>query len=172
MTADERARLEAEVARTGEETARVRAENAALAEDFREEPTEAKREKLRRGAEALSDARDRAAAAKAALAMFEQTGSPYGLVAEGGAVTGAIAVRVAPGMGKEAREAAIEAELTARLGEKADELGVVLAATPTRYTRERPGRDAEGRTVLDVSGRVEGDRLVPAVSKAAKLRKR
>lgn len=172
MTADERARLEAEVARAEEDVARIRAANAALAEDFRAEPTEGKRDELRRAAEALSSARDRATAAKAARALFEKTGSPYGLVAEGGAITGAIAVKVPPGTGKEARERAIEDELTARLTEKADELGVVLAATPTRYTRERPGRDAEGRTVLDVSGRVEGDRLVPAVSKAAKLRKR
>jgi hypothetical protein len=48
---------------------------------------------------------------------------------------------------------------------------VVLSATPSRYTRERPGRDAEGRTVLDVAGRVEGDLLTPAVGKGAKLRR-
>ena len=44
----------------------------------------------------------------------------------------------------------------------------MLAAQPARYTKERPGRDAEGRTVLEVAGRVEGDRLVPAVSRASK----
>jgi hexokinase len=171
MTVDERARLEAEVARAEAELERLRAENTALGEDFREEPTEKKRERLRAGAEALSNARDRAAAAKAALAMFERTGSPYGLVAANGSVTGAIAVKVAPGTSKEAREQAIDDELTLRLSEQADALGVVLAAAPARYTRERPGRDPEGRTVLDILGRVEGDRLVPAVSKAAKLRK-
>ena len=172
MTADERTRLEAEVAHAEAELARVRDENAALGEDFREAPSDAKREGLRRAAEALSNLRDRAAATKAALRMFERTGSPYGLVAENGEVTGAIAVKLAPGASKEARELAIDDELTLRLSATAEELGVVLAAIPARYTRERPGRDAEGRTVLDVSGRVEGDRLVPAVSKAAKLRKR
>ena len=48
---------------------------------------------------------------------------------------------------------------------------VVLAAAPERFTRERPGRDAEGRTILDISARVEGDTLVPAVSKSARLRR-
>ena len=80
-------------------------------------------------------------------------------------------MNVPPGTTKEAREQAIEDELTRSLGEAAETIGVVLAATPTRFTRERPGRDAEGRTVLDVSGRVEGDRLVPAVSKTAKHRR-
>jgi hypothetical protein len=36
------------------------------------------------------------------------------------------------------------------------------------YTKEKPGRDDEGRTVIEVAGRVEGDRLVPAVSRASK----
>jgi hypothetical protein len=45
---------------------------------------------------------------------------------------------------------------------------VILSTVPSRYTRERPGRDAEGRTVLDVSGRAEGDLLVPAVSRASR----
>jgi hypothetical protein len=172
MTADERARLDAELARAEAELARVREENAALAEGFREEPSGAKREALRRAAEVLSSARERAEAAQAALALFERTGSPYGLLAEDGSVVGAIAVLVRPGATKDERERAIEEELTARLTDAAMELGVVLAASPSRFVRERPGRDPEGRTVLDVSGRVEGDRLVPAVSKAARPRRR
>ena len=54
------------------------------------------------------------------------------------------------------------------LTEASNKLGIVMAASPAKYTRERPGRDAEGRTVLEVAGRVEGDQLVPAISRAAK----
>ena len=91
MTADERARLEADLAHAEADLERVRAENTTLGEDFREGPTAAKREGLRRAAEALSAARDHALAAAAALRIFERTGSAYGLIAENGTITGAIA---------------------------------------------------------------------------------
>jgi hypothetical protein len=168
MSTDERARLEADVAAAEADVARLRAENADLAAAFRADPTDDNRELLKRGAASLASARDRLDAAQAALTVFEKTGSPHGLVAEGGKVTGTIAVLVQPGMSKQEREAAIERVLDASLDAAAEELGVVLAAKPSSYTRERPGRDAEGRTVLEVAGRVEGGRLVPAVSRAAK----
>lgn len=168
MSADEKARLEAAVAAAEADIKRLRAENAELAEAFRAEPTENKRELLKRAAASLAASRDALDAARAALEVFEKTGSPYGLVAEDGKVTGAVAVKVSPGATAGEREAAIEREIGARLDEAAESLGVVLAAQPARYTKERPGRDAEGRTVLEVAGRVEGDRLVPAVSRAAK----
>lgn len=172
MSQDDKSRLEADVAAAEAEVNRLRAEHAALAEDLRAEPDDDKHEQQRRAASSLSSARDRLDAARAARAVLEKTGSPYGLVAEDGRVTGAVAVVIKPGSSREAREAAIEAELDVRLAEAAQELGVVLAASPARYTRERPGRDAEGRTVLEVAGRVEGDRLVPAVSRAAKTLRR
>jgi hypothetical protein len=168
MSADERARLEAAVAAAEAVVARLRAENADLAAAFRVEPTDDGRELLKRAAASLATARDGLDSARAALTVFEKTGSPYGLVAEGGKVTGAIGVKVPPGASAKEREDAIEQALGARLDEAAQELGVVLAAQPARYTKERPGRDEEGRTVLEVAGRVEGDRLVPAVSRAAK----
>lgn len=172
MTQDEKSRLEAEVAAAQAEVARIREENAHLAEDFRLDPDSQKRDGLKRAAETLAHARDRLDAAKAALTVFEKTGSSHGLVAAKGAVTGTIAVPAKPGWTQPQREQAIEAALDEHLNAAAEELGVVLAAAPAKYTKERPGRDAEGRVVLEVAGRVEGDRLVPAVSRAAKMMKK
>ena len=169
MSEDEKTRLEADVAAAQADVTRLRAENAALAASFREEPTDDSREILKRAAASLSAARDRVDAAKAAMAVFEKTGTRHGLLGDNGKVTGTVAVPVKPGAGREERERAIEEVLDAQLQAAADELGVVLAARPAAYTKERPGRDAEGRTVLEVAGRVEGDRLMPAVSRSAKL---
>jgi len=164
-------RLRDDVAKAKDDVARLRKDNASLADTFREAPTDAGRDELRRAAAALAAARDRVEAARVALALFEKHGSPYGLLATEGGVTGCVAVSIAPGTAQEARRQLIDDAVTASLADAARELGVVLAASADRFTRERPGRDAEGRTVLDVAGRVEGDRLVPAVSsRAAKLR--
>jgi hypothetical protein len=168
MSEDQLSRLTTELVAAEESVARLRGENAELAAAFRAEPTDEGRELLKRAAASLAAARDRVDAARAALTVFEKTGSPHGLVAAGGKVVGTIAVLLKPGTTQKEREAALEQELGKRLDDAAEELGVVLAAKPANYTRERPGRDAEGRTVLEVAGRVEGDRLVPAVSRAAK----
>jgi hypothetical protein len=168
MSADERPDLEAAVTTAEATVARLRAENAELAAAFRVDPSDDGRELLKRAAASLASARDALDVARAALAVFEKTGSPHGLVADDGKVTGTIAVLVKPGASAAEREAIIEAEMGAKLDEAAEALGVVLAAQPARYTKERPGRDAEGRVVMEVAGRVEGDRLVPAVSRAAK----
>lgn len=168
MTTDDLARLEADLAAAEADVARLRSDNAKLAAAFREEPTDAGRELLKRAAASLAAARDKADVARAALDVWKQKGSPHGLVALEGRVTGTLAITVKPGATRAEREAAIEAALEEELNKAVEELGVVLAASPERYTRERPGRDEEGRTVLEVAGRVEGDRLVPAVSRAAK----
>lgn len=168
----ERSRLEAAVSSAATEVARIKAENAELAEDFRDTPTNDKREALRLAAASLASAKDGLDTARAALAVFEKTGSPHGLVAEGGAVKGTITIEAKPGWSQQARESAIEAALDGPLQAAADGLGVVLATEPVKYTKERPGRDLEGRLVLEVAGRVEGDRLVPAVSRAAKQMKK
>ncbi|APR82315.1 Hypothetical protein A7982_07664 [Minicystis rosea] len=169
MSQDEKARLEAEVVAAQAEVARIREENAHLAEDFRLDPDGQKRDGLKRAAGTLNDARDRLDAAKAALAVFEQKGTPHGLVAQNGRVTGTILVKAKGGWSHQEREQAIDTALTDQLNEAVESLGVVLAAAPAKYTKERPGRDAEGNLVLEVAGRVEGDKLVPAVSRAAKL---
>jgi hypothetical protein len=165
---NEQSRLEAELASAEADVARLRAENAKLAEQFRSEPTDAGREMLKRAALSLAAARDRVEAAKTALEIFKKSGSPHGLLAESGQVVGSIAVTVRAGSSREDRSKQIDEALAGPLADAAAELGAVLAAAPERYTKERPGRDAEGRTVLDVAGRVEGDRLVPAVSRASK----
>ena len=52
----------------------------------------------------------------------------------------------------------------------AHELGLVVSASPSRFARERPGRDEGGKTVLDVTGRAEGDVLVPGNAKNSRAR--
>jgi hypothetical protein len=168
MSEDEKAHLEAEVAAAEAAVTRIRAENAETAAAFRASPDDSAKEILKRGAASLAAARDRVATAKAALRVFEKTGTPHGLVADDGRLVGTIAVQLAPGTLQKDREIAIDAVLADQLEEGASELGVVLAAKPSKYTKERPGRDAQGRTIFEVAGRVEGDRLTPAVSRASK----
>lgn len=160
--------VEAELAAAEADVARLRAENSKLAEQFRIEPSDSGREILKRAAASLAAARDRVDAARTALDIFKKTGSRHGLLAAEGKVMGSITVTIPPGASREARTRAIDEALAGPLATAATELGAVVAAAPERFTRERPGRDAEGRTVLDVAGRVEGDALVPAVSRASK----
>jgi hypothetical protein len=162
------ARLEAALNDARADVARIRAENARLADVYREDPSDGNRENMKRGAASLSAARDREADARAAVAIVKKTGSLHGLLAEEGRVAGSIVAVLPPGISREAREKLIEDALSAQLDDAAESLGVVLAAAPMSYTKEKPGRDAEGRTVIEVAGRVEGDRLVPAVSRASK----
>ena len=169
---EDKSRLEAAVADAAALVARIRADNALIAEDLRLDPSADKREMLKRGVSSLSSARDALDTARAALGVFVETGSPHGLVSKSGRVTGTIAIEPKPGWSHEEREAAIEDALSPRLFAMAEELGVVLTTTPAKFTKERPGRDADGRLVLEVAGRVEGDRRVPAVSRAAKQMKR
>lgn len=78
-------------------------------------------------------------------------------------VVGTLAVRIPGGVSRKERDRTIDEALGAALSRACDSLGVVLAAKPASYTKERPGRDEQGRTVLEVLGKVEGDVLVPAV---------
>ncbi len=154
---------EAELSAAEADLVRLRAQNQALAEDFRKDPTDSAKEGLRRAAASLATARDRVDAARARLTLAQRTGSPYGVLAEKGHVFGAIAVALPPGVTRADREKAIDAALADALAGAAKELGLVVSAAPSRYVRERPGRDADGNTVLDVMGRAEGDLLVPGV---------
>lgn len=152
---------QAELSAAEADLTRLRTENQALADDFRNDPTDERKEGLRRAAASLSAARDRVDAARARVELAKRTGSPYGVIADGGRVVGTIAVELAPGISKAEREKKIDEELGGALHEAAKELGLVPSTSPARYVRERPGRDAEGKTVLDVVGRAEGDLLVP-----------
>src|SRR5262249_37532463 len=97
MSADDKERLQADLASAAATGTRLRTENAELATAFRAEPTEDGRELLKRAAAKLSAARDEVDAARARLAVFERTGSPHGLVADEGKVLGTLAVPVPPG---------------------------------------------------------------------------
>jgi hypothetical protein len=152
---------QAELSAAEADLTRLRTENQALADDFRNDPTDDRKEGLRRAAASLSAARDRVDAAKARVELAKRTGSPYGVIADGGRVFGTVAVELAPGISKAEREKVIDAALGDALHGAAKELGLVLSTSPSRYARERPGRDAEGKTMLDVVGRAEGDLLVP-----------
>jgi hypothetical protein len=163
MNDELRKELEARKIEAEAEVVRLRAEHKKIADGDRAE--------LRKASAAREAARERLEAATDALRVFDKTGNEHGLVADDDRVFGTVALELAPGITQDARLQAIDDALTEQLTAVAGELGVVLAATPSRYTRERPGRDAEGRTVLDVAGRVEGDLLTPAVGKGAKLRR-
>ena len=169
MPQDERAHLCADVAAAEAEVERLRTEKKRL--DPVRTP-HGRETGVVRASTHLSEARRRLADSQRALKVFEKTGQCHGLVADDGDVFGSIVVSVPPGAGTNARQAAIEAALAGQLHALARELGLVLAARPVNYTRERPGRDPEGRVVLIVEGRTEGDRLVPAVSRVAKYRRR
>ena len=84
------------------------------------------------------------------------------LTIEEDVVAGEIALEIPPGTSAKKLEALLAAALLEPLHRVADELHVVLAAEPTKYARQLPGRDDEGRTVYAVRGRVEGGKLVPA----------
>lgn len=133
---------------------------------------EARKEKARlnREGEATEDIRARIKSLEAALDAEETSraiaeapteGVGTAVVLRGDDVIGVVAVSIPPGSSKDARASAIDDALTPHLARLAEEASLVLAADAHSFARERPGRDAEGRTVLDVRGRVEGDRIVP-----------
>lgn len=170
MGSEDLTRLQAALEAAEAEVELRRTENAALADAYRAMPTDEGKESLRRGAGELAKARERLEAARRVLRIHEKTGSEHGLIAEGDRVVGTIAVKLSPGISQKERIEAITAALNEPLYLAAEELGVLVSTSPERYTRERPGRDAAGRTVLEVAGRVEGDVLVPAVSGRATRR--
>lgn len=105
---------EAELSTAEAEVSRLRAENQILANDFRMDPSDDGKEGLRRAAASLAVARDRVDAARARLTLAQRTGSPYGVISEGGRVFGTIAVTLPPGVSKTERENAIDLALGVR----------------------------------------------------------
>ncbi len=143
----------------------LRAAKAAL-DDARKAKAAASREGAETGtARANVEALEfRVFEAERAHRIAERNGGELGVAIMGSEIVGLVAIRLAPGTGSDARAHAIDDVLATDLDDCARELGGVLAASPNRYARERPGRDAEGRTVLEVRGRLEGDRVVPAIA--------
>ncbi len=157
MTAHTKESVRAAVKAAEAELSRVRAARAEA------DPNASSPERVARATEDLERAR-------IAAWVFEATGDVHGLVVRDTDVLGSVPVEIPPGTGQEARAKLVDDAVGGPLGDRASELGAILAAAPSRFTRERPGRDAEGRTILDVRARLEGDRLVPAVSKASRRR--
>jgi hypothetical protein len=94
--------------------------------------------------------------------MTEPTPSEQVRVAvEGRTVVGEVAMAIAPGTKAAKRDRALDALLATPLHDAANELQVVLAASPSSYAFPLPGKDEEGRMRFAVRGRIEGDRLVP-----------
>jgi len=163
-----RDRLAAEVQAAEADVERLKKAKAERKEAAERDVSEEERTERKHLSASLNKARARLEEAKEVLERFDKSGQEHAVVAQGKRVAGSIAVRVPPGSSHEARQQLIDDVLTGPLEAAASELGAVLAAAPSKYVRERSGRDAEGRTVLDVEGAVEGDLLVPAVRQVRK----
>ena len=160
MENDKHQRVEAELAAAEAEVAGLRQQSAALAE-LDDELSDGDRATLRALTTTLGAARERLRQARAAAKELRRNSAPYGFHARGAELEGTMGVLLPPGTSSEDREKRIHAALGGPLTDAALDLGAVLAADPINYVRERPGRDPEGLTVLEIRGKVEGDRLVP-----------
>lgn len=76
-------------------------------------------------------------------------------------LSGELALELPPGTTASVRDKAIDGLLNERLVDEAGKLDLAIAASPSRFAHPRNGKDAQGRTVFDLRGRVEGDRLLP-----------
>src|SRR5438093_1355552 len=83
-------------------------------------------------------------------------------------VRGQLALNVPPGTTAAARDTLLNQALGAELGEIARSLQVVLAAAPSAFARALRGKRADGMTLFEVGGRIEGDRLIPAARSGAR----
>jgi hypothetical protein len=165
---DLRDKLEAQVQAVEAEIKRLREQKVERKDAAERDVSDEERAERKQLSAALNKARDRLEEARAALERFDKSGQEHAVVVQGDRVAGSIAVHVPPGSSHDARMRLIDDALAEPLAAVVSELGVVLAAAPSKYVRERSGRDAEGRTVLDVDGAVEGDLLVPAVRQVHK----
>jgi hypothetical protein len=158
-----RDKLVAEVAAAEAEIELLRETKAKRKDVADREVSEEERTERKQLSTALNKARGRLEKARSLLERYEKSGKEHAIVVQGDHVRGTIAVRIPPGGSSEHRLQLLDEVLTEQLDAVVSDLSVVLAAAPVKYVRERPGRDAEGQTIFDVDGLVEGDRLVPAV---------
>lgn len=165
---DFRDKLAHEVQAAEAEIERLREERGTRKDFADREVSDEERAVRKQLSMAINKARGRLEQAQEVLARFDKSGQEHAVVALGNRVAGTLAVHVPPGTSHEARLQIIEDALAEPLAAAVLELSVVLAATPSKYVRERMGRDSEGRTVLDVEGVVEGDLLVPALRNVRK----
>lgn len=169
---DLRNKLEADVKVAEAEVEQLRQAKAERKDVADRDVSEEERAARKQLSAALNKARGRVEDLRALLERFDKSGQEHAVVVQGMRATGSIAVRIPPGTSHQARMQIVDDALSEPLAAAASELGVVLAAAPSKYVRERSGRDAEGRTILDVDGRAEGDLLVPAVRPLPKGGKR
>lgn len=83
------------------------------------------------------------------------------LEVEGKLLAGELALELPPGTTAAVRDRSIDALLGDALIDAAASVDAVVAAAASAFAFPRPGKDPQGRTVFDVRGRIEGDRLLP-----------
>lgn len=169
---DVRDKLQADVFAAEAEVERLRQAKTERKEAAERDVSSEERTARKQLSSELNKARGRLDDARSVLERFDKSGQQHAVVVQGDRVAGSIAVHVPPGSSHEMRAQLVDETLADPLAKAVEELGVVLAAAPSRYVRERAGRDTEGRTVLDVEGVVEGDLLVPAVRHVRKAGRR
>ena len=165
---DFRDKLQAAVQAAEAEVERLREAKSETKDSTTRDVSDEERAARKQVSAALNKARERLDEARLVLERFDKSGQEHAVVVQGKHVIGSIAVHVPPGSSQQTRGQLVDDALADPLAKAAEALSVVLSAAPSRYVRERVGRDPEGRTVLDVEGIVEGDLLVPAVKHGRK----
>jgi hypothetical protein len=83
----------------------------------------------------------------------------------GKALLGELALELQPGTTAAARDKAIDALLGPRLDALALAVTAVVAAAPSAFAFQEPGKDDQKRTRFIVRGLLEADRLLPQRAK-------
>lgn len=87
------------------------------------------------------------------------------LTAKDGVVTGVVVIASPPWEKAATRTRSLDAVLAGPLTDLAEKLGRTLSAAPSRYAFPRTGaalKSDDGGLVYDLSGRVEGEMIVPS----------
>ena len=87
------------------------------------------------------------------------------LTAHDGVIPGVVIISSPPWERAATRTRNLDATLAGPLTDLAEKLGRTLSAAPSRYAFPRTGaamKSADGGLVYDLSGRVEGEMIVPA----------
>lgn len=129
--------------------------------------------------QAIEEAHARSERLLLELNIVRATGERYGVYVEDDLLQGILAVDLEPGTSQQHRHAVVVEAVNQALTARADELGLILTASPDRFARP-PRRDPSvdvpktqgSRLLVEVTGRIEGDYLVPAISRKSKRRGR
>lgn len=130
--------------------------------------------------EAIAEAHARSERLLLELNIVRATGQRYGVFIDDDLLQGILAVDLEPGTSQQHRHSEVVEAVNRALSAKAEELGLIMTASPDRFARP-PRRDAAladqpksagSRLLVEVSARIEGDYLVPAISRKSKRRGR